>query len=68
MVDLETINLLVQIVGVSLAAIATVVGVRSYLVSNKRAHETKDSELETRSVMCANDYFIVSKHHEIVVG
>ena len=41
MVDLETINLLVQIVGVSAAAIATVVGVRSYIVSNKRAEEAK---------------------------
>ena len=48
MVELETINLLVQIVGVSAAAIATVVGVRSYIVSNKRAQETKDRELETR--------------------
>jgi hypothetical protein len=55
MVELETINLLVQIVGVSAAAIATVVGVRSYMISNKRAEEakkkeqeTKDRELETR--------------------
>jgi hypothetical protein len=48
MVDLETINLLVQIVGVSAAAIATVVGVRSYIVSNKRAQETRDRELETQ--------------------
>ena len=48
MVELETINLLVQIVGVSSAAIATVVGVRSYIVLNKRAQETRDRELETR--------------------
>ena len=48
MVELETINLLVQMVGVSSAAIATVVGVRSYIVSNKRAQETRDRELETR--------------------
>jgi hypothetical protein len=48
LVELETVNLLVQIVGVSAAAIATVVGVRSYILSNKRAQETKDRELETR--------------------
>ncbi|OGD59940.1 hypothetical protein A3K78_02200 [Candidatus Bathyarchaeota archaeon RBG_13_52_12] len=48
MVDLETINLLVQIVGVSAAVIATVVGVRSYIVSNKRAEEAKKKEQETR--------------------
>jgi hypothetical protein len=48
MVELETINLLVQIVGVSAAAIATVIGVRSYIVSNKRAEEARKRELETR--------------------
>ena len=48
MVELETINILVQIVGVSAAAIATVVGVRSYIVSNKRAEEARRRELETR--------------------
>jgi hypothetical protein len=48
LVELETINLLVQIVGVSAAAIATVVGVRSYIVSNKRAEEARKRELETR--------------------
>ncbi len=48
MVELETINLLVQIVGVSAAAIATVVGVRSYIVSNRRAEEARALELETR--------------------
>jgi hypothetical protein len=50
MVELETINLLVQKVGVSAAAIATVVGVRSYIVSNKRAQDTRDRELETRRI------------------
>ena len=40
--------MLVQIVGVSAAAIATVVGVRSYIVSNKRAEESKKKEQETR--------------------
>ena len=44
MVELETINLLVQIVGVSAAAIATVVGVRSYILSNRRAEEAKSKE------------------------
>ena len=40
--------MLVQIVGVSSAAIATVVGVRSYMISNKRAEEARARELETR--------------------
>ena len=39
--------MLVQIVGVSAAAIATVVGVRSYMISNKRAEEAKSKEQET---------------------
>jgi hypothetical protein len=47
LVELETINMLVQIVGVSAAAIATVVGVRSYMISNKRAEEAKSKEQET---------------------
>jgi hypothetical protein len=37
LVELETINLLVQIVGV-----------RSYIVSNRRAEEARAMELETR--------------------
>ena len=48
MVELETINLLVQIVGVSSAAIATVLGVSSYINSSKRAEEAKKREQETR--------------------
>ena len=48
MVELETINLLVQIVGVSATAIAAVVGVSSYINSNKRSQETRNRELETR--------------------
>jgi glutamate/tyrosine decarboxylase-like PLP-dependent enzyme len=55
MVDLETINLLVQIVGVSAAAIATVVGVRSYIVSNRRAKEARAMELETRRAQRARE-------------
>jgi hypothetical protein len=48
LVELETINLLVQIVGVSAAAIAAVVGVSSYINSNKRAEDSKKKEQETR--------------------
>jgi hypothetical protein len=48
MVELETINLLVQIVGVSATAIAAVVGVSSYINSNKRAEEAKRKEQDTR--------------------
>jgi hypothetical protein len=48
LVELETINLLVQIVGVSSAAIATVLGVSSYINSSKRAEEAKKREQETR--------------------
>jgi hypothetical protein len=50
MVELETINLLVQIVGVSATAIAAVVGVRSYINSSKRAEELKRREQETREL------------------
>ena len=48
MVELETINMLIQMVGVSSAAIATVIGVRSYILSNRRAEEARARELETR--------------------
>jgi hypothetical protein len=48
MVDLQTVSLLVQIVGVSATAIAAVVGVRSYINSNKRDEEARKRELETR--------------------
>ncbi|MCX6655195.1 MAG: hypothetical protein NTY03_08745 [Candidatus Bathyarchaeota archaeon] len=48
MVELETINSLVQIVGVSATAIAAVVGVSSYINSNKRAEEAKRKEQDTR--------------------
>ncbi len=47
MVDLETFNLLVQIVSVSATATAAIIGVTSYINSNKRAQETRDRELET---------------------
>jgi hypothetical protein len=50
LVELETINLLVQIVGVSATAIAAVIGVRSYIVSNKRAEEAKKKEQETQDL------------------
>ena len=40
--------MLVQIVGVSSAAIATVLGVSSYINSSKRAEEAKKREQETR--------------------
>lgn len=48
MVELETINLLVQIGGVSATAIAAVVGVITYINSNKRAQESRLREIETR--------------------
>ena len=61
--------MLVQIVGVSAAAIATVVGVRSYILSNRRAEEakskeqeTRDRELETRQAQLFMQVF--SKYHE----
>ncbi len=55
MVDLQTLSLIVQIVGVSATATAAVVGVSTYINSNRRAEdarrkeqETRDRELETR--------------------
>ena len=50
MVDLQTISLLVQIVGVSATATAAVVGVRSYITSNKRAEEAKQKEQKTQEL------------------
>jgi hypothetical protein len=48
LVDLQQISLIVQIVGVSGTAIAAVIGVSSYINSNKRAEEAKKKEQETR--------------------
>ncbi|MCX6654018.1 MAG: hypothetical protein NTY03_02730, partial [Candidatus Bathyarchaeota archaeon] len=64
MVELETINLLVQIVGVSAAAIATVVGVRSYIVSNRRAEEARKRELETRQAQLFMSIYTKSTEYE----
>ena len=50
MVDLQTISLIVQMVGVSATATAAVVGVISYINSNKRAQETKKIERETQEL------------------
>ena len=49
--------MLVQIGGVSAAAIASVVGVGSYINSNKRAQETRDRELETRQAQLFMDIY-----------
>jgi hypothetical protein len=71
MVELETINLLVQILGVSAAAIASVVGVGSYINSNKRAEEakrkeqeTRDRELETRQAQLFMDIYKIHESPE----
>jgi len=49
MVDLQTISLVVQMIGVSATATAAVIGVNSYINSNKRAEEAKKKEQETRN-------------------
>lgn len=48
MVDLATISLALQTVSVMSVATAAVIGVRSYINSNKRAEEARKRELETR--------------------
>jgi hypothetical protein len=48
MVDVQTIGLALQTVSVMSVATAAVVGVRSYINSNKRAEEAKKKEQETR--------------------
>jgi hypothetical protein len=48
MVDLATIGLALQTVSVMSVATAAVIGVRSYINSNKRAEEAKKKEQETR--------------------
>lgn len=50
MVDLQTISLIVQMVGVSATATAAVVGVSSYINSNRRAEEAKRKEQDTREM------------------
>ncbi len=50
MVDLQTISLIVQIVGLSATATAAVVGVSSYINSNKRAEEAKKKESLTQEL------------------
>jgi hypothetical protein len=48
MVDFVEIGLILQTISVMSAATATVIGVRSYINSNKRAEESRKRELETR--------------------
>jgi len=50
MVELAEIGIILQTIGVLSAATAAVIGVRSYINSNKRAEETKKKELETRQI------------------
>ena len=48
MVDLAEIGLILQTISVMSAATAAVIGVRSYINSNKRSEEARKRELETR--------------------
>ena len=48
MVELAEIGLILQTISVMSAATAAVIGVRSYINSNKRAEEAKKKEQETR--------------------
>jgi len=48
MVELAEIGLILQTIGVLSAATAAVIGVRSYINSNKRTEEARGRELETR--------------------
>jgi hypothetical protein len=48
MVELAEIGLILQTISVMSAAKAAVIGVRSYINSNKRAEEAKKKEQETR--------------------
>jgi hypothetical protein len=48
MVELAEIGLILQTISVMSAATAAVIGVRSYIVSNRRAEEARAMELETR--------------------
>ena len=50
MVDVQTIGLALQTVSVMSVATAAVVGVRSYIASNKRVEEAKKKEQETREM------------------
>jgi hypothetical protein len=48
MVDLAEIGIFLQTIGMLSAATAAVIGVRSYINSNKRSEEARKRELETR--------------------
>lgn len=48
MVELAEIGIILQTIGVLSAATAAVIGVRSYINSNKRAEEARTRELDTR--------------------
>jgi len=50
MVELAEIGLILQTISVMSAATAAVIGVRSYINSNKRAEEAKRKEQETRNL------------------
>jgi len=50
MVDLAEIGIILQTIGVLSTATAAVIGVRSYINSNKRAEEAKKKEQETRDL------------------
>jgi hypothetical protein len=50
MVDLATISLALQTISVMSVATAAIIGLRSYINSNKRAEESKRREIETREL------------------
>jgi hypothetical protein len=50
LVDLQTISLIAQIVGVSATATSVAIGVRSYVNNNKRTQEARQKEKQAREI------------------
>jgi len=66
MVDVQTMGLIVQTIGVVGTLSAAIVGVRSYVNSNKRAQESRDRELETRQVQLFMQIFTINQSRELL--
>jgi len=64
MVDLAEIGVILQTISVMSAATAAVIGVRSYINSNKRAEESRKRELDTRQTQLFMDIWKVFSSKE----
>jgi len=64
MVDVQTMGLIVQAIGVVGTLSAAMIAVRSYVNSNRRAQESRDRELETRQAQLFMQIFTLNCSQE----